>query len=117
MHLSGCLMAERGSRAREQDGRPELGMAREVAREGGVDPWMNLAPAAARDPEFDHAVSDAGLPGLRAGDHPVLIPGQIAESRRKLTFHSEQCVHRHRHSRRMRLYWGRFKLWGNSSAL
>src|SRR5689334_11609019 len=58
---------------------------------------MHQAPPAAPQPELDHVRGEPRPESLGAGYHATLIPGQVAEGRRKLTLHSPECDARHRH--------------------
>jgi hypothetical protein len=48
---------------------------------------MNLLPPAAPDPELDHVYGESSPDRLRTRDNAQLMPKQIAESVRKVTFH------------------------------
>ena len=85
LQLGSCFVTEHRAWSGREDGRPELRAASRASGERRVDTGIELLPAAAADPELDHALGEAAPEGLRAGDDPALVPDEVAERERKLT--------------------------------
>jgi hypothetical protein len=92
----GCrLVAEHRAWTRREDRSPQLRTAARHSSEGRVDTPVKLLPPAASDPESDHVCGQFALKRLSARDNTGLGPGDIAECRRELTFHTAQCEGQH----------------------
>jgi hypothetical protein len=91
LELGRALVTKDSARTRRKHRGPEAGTTTGGSGESGIDTGMDSPPSIAPDPEFDHVHGESGLEGLGARYHAGLVSGQIAESRRKLTFHGAQC--------------------------
>jgi hypothetical protein len=96
LELGRGLVAQDRARPGPEERRPQLCTVARRSGEGQVDAAMNRSPPAAPQPELDHVRRQPGLEGLRAGHNSLLLPGEAAERRRKLTIHAGQCDHTHR---------------------
>jgi hypothetical protein len=100
LELSRSLVAQDRAWSGPEERRPLLGTTARRSGEGQVDPAVNGSPPAAPHPELDHVRRQPGPQGLRARYDSLLLPGEVAQRRGKLTVHAEQCGQAHRQNRR-----------------
>jgi hypothetical protein len=92
LELGRGLVAQDRARPGPEEGRPQLCTVARRSGEGQVDAAMNRSPPAASQPELDHVRGQSGPEGLRAGHNSLLLPGKVAQRRRKLTIHAESVT-------------------------
>ncbi|WVK78396.1 hypothetical protein KZZ52_30865 [Dactylosporangium sp. AC04546] len=77
--LRGRMVAEHGPVAGLEQHRPEVRLPRERSADGAVDPVQHDGPPPGPQPRPDGAGAEAGVEGLRPGEHTRLVTKQIVE--------------------------------------
>lgn len=83
-----CVVTEHGARADAQHGRPQHGLAVQLAAEHGVHAALHLLPPAAAQPPGDCVAADVGIAGLLPGNHARLNLGEFPQRMRQVSGHA-----------------------------